>query len=291
MLEPFRDEPVGQALHLRFAAALHRLVLDGVAPELAQHYATVSGRKPPAEVWPATRRALTAQPSLVSGLAALACQTNEIGRCAPLLTGLLHVSALIGSPLRLLEIGASAGLNLNVDRYRYGDVFGPADSLCRLPDPGFTSTAFLELVERRGCDPRPLDACTEQGRLRLLSSVWGDQPERFTRLKSAFTVAAAHPPEVEAAGGAEWLARQLAGAADTPTVVWHSVVKTYVAAGEWQCIEELCNEHGIWRLGYEPEPSALDSSTWLRPHGPGQGPEGTVLARGGGHGHPLTLGC
>ena len=40
---------------------------------------------------------------------------------------------------------------------------------------------------------------------------------------------------------------------------------------------------------WEQSDRALDSSTLLRLHGPGQDPEGTLLARGGGDGHPLTL--
>ncbi|MFE4537493.1 DUF2332 family protein [Streptomyces scopuliridis] len=42
-------------------------------------------------------------------------QTNEPGRCATLLPAL----AALDGPLALIEVGASAGLCLHVDRYSY----------------------------------------------------------------------------------------------------------------------------------------------------------------------------
>ena len=54
-------------------------------------------------------------------------QTNEVGRAAALLGGLRHVAAEAQLPIRLIEVGASAGLNLRADHFRvtgtgsYGD--------------------------------------------------------------------------------------------------------------------------------------------------------------------------
>lgn len=206
----------------------------------------------------------------------------------PLLVGLSEVARRTASPLRLLELGASAGLNLLVDRFRYGQAYGPVASPCRLPAPG-TALGPLRIADRAGCDRAPLDPTTDEGRLRLRSSIWGDQPERLARLDGALEVASRERFPVEQASAAEWLSRQLTTDPTTVTVAWHSIVRMYVDPAEWTRVEDLTVEQDAWRLAYEPDVVSRPHEVALRLHGPGTDEAGEVLGYGGAHGWPLVV--
>ena len=137
----------------------------------------------------------------------------------------------------MLELGASAGLNLRFDRYRYeqGDAaFGPADSPVRFrglwPGGAPPFGVPLEVVDRRGCDLAPVNVKRPEGRLTLLSGVWADQLERLERLRAAIDIAAITEARVERADLVEWLEARLAEpAAGCTTVVFHSIVWPYLS--------------------------------------------------------------
>ncbi len=239
VLAPHASPGRGGALALRFMAAVHRLVLLGEAPALAAHYASVGGTQPPEDAWAAFRAAVAARADDLGLLIRLPCQTNEVGRCAPLMVGFLRVAALTGLPLRVLEVGASAGLNLRFDRFRYsgggaawGDEASPVDLGGLWAEPPPDLDAALHVAERAGCDPNPLDPGRPEDRRRLMSSVWADQVERLRRLRGAFDIAARVPATVEAASLHDWLPSRLASARDgLATVVFHSVVEEYLPEG------------------------------------------------------------
>jgi len=141
-----------------------------------------------------------------------------------------------GLPLRILELGSSAGLNLRFDHYRYeqdGAGFGPADSPVRFtgrwPDGIPPFDAPLQVVERAGCDRDPIDPTSEDGRLTLLSYLWPGQDERFAALHGALEVARRVPAPVERADLVDWLDVQLAmPRPGVATVVFHSIVWQYL---------------------------------------------------------------
>ncbi|MDQ1618488.1 MAG: hypothetical protein QOE19_1057 [Actinomycetota bacterium] len=241
VLAGHENDPGPSALALRLMGSVHRLVLERCAPALAEFFPSVGGEAAAEEAWPALREVLVEHRGELRRLLALdqAPQTNEVGRAAALIGGLAHVVAEWPGPLRLFEIGASAGLNLRADKYRValpgGLGLGPLDSPVvldnawqgRLPPLG----APLEIVERSGCDTAPLDATTDDGRLRLTSYVWPDQRARLDRLRGALEIAARVPATVDRATGRDFV-RRIELVPGTTTVIWHSVTWQYLGVDE-----------------------------------------------------------
>jgi hypothetical protein len=232
-------DPGPSALGLRFLGSLHRLALAGLAPGLAARYPSCGGDGDAEAAWRDMQEVVEERIGAVRKALLRPVQTNEVGRSAALLGGFLSVSESTGLPLRILEVGASAGLNLRWDHYRYtqgGVAWGPARSPLVLADhfarvPSLDRTTFRGVAERRGCDQAPIDPTTVDGRLTLLSFVWPDQAERFSRLRAALQVAGTVPAPVDRADANEWLGDQLAPDVDLPavaTVVFHSVFQQYL---------------------------------------------------------------
>ncbi|HEX9236671.1 MAG TPA: DUF2332 family protein, partial [Actinomycetota bacterium] len=93
---------------LRFMRAVHRIVLEGRAPELTAFYPSAGGSET-RDPWPAFRETVAGHAAELVELTRPICQTNEVGRACAILPGFLLL-ARSGMPLRLLECGASAGL-------------------------------------------------------------------------------------------------------------------------------------------------------------------------------------
>lgn len=291
VVAPYLDLAPGAVPSLRFAGALHRLVLERKAPELALHYPSVGGTAPVEELWPAAERTCREHLAELQQLMGRTVQTNEVGRSAVLFGAL----GLIGGPVRLLEVGASAGLNLRCDQFAYvtGDlVLGDSASAVVLDEPWETAppeVRAFEIVERRGCDPNPLDPATTDGRLTLTSYVWADQVARLERLRGALDIAARVPAPVERAGALDFLTRELADVPDgATTVLWHSVVWQYVDPAERTAVEELLATCGQRLVRVSLEPVAVGGTYEFQVHAVSY-PSGrrVHLADALGHGPPV----
>jgi hypothetical protein len=228
-------DPKADARALRLAAALHALVLSGVSPELAAVYPGGAHSENPAALGPALARAFETHGAVIADFLAHPPQTNEVGRSGVLLCGFLCVAAETGLPLRLLEIGASAGLNLLWDAYAYdlaGAAWGPPDAPIRLRPEWQGALPPLcpaGIRDRRGCDQAPLDPSEAGDRLRLRAYVWADQVERRRRLELALDLAARSGVRVERADAAEWAEARLSEpASGEATVLYHSIVWQYL---------------------------------------------------------------
>jgi hypothetical protein len=284
-------DPQMDVVALRCQGALHRLALQGVEPfkglfeRFDRDPAALDGAVRAAGARPEVRDWIRNPP-----------QTNEVMRSAVFLGGFFEIARAQGLPLRLLEMGASAGLNLNwpLYRYRLGEtVWGPPDSPVRLepqwegPSP---QAADIAIHSRRGVDQLPVDLADPQARFRLLSYVWADQGERMARIRGAQALARAHPATVDQGDAADWVEAQLQ---DLPqgatTVLYHSYVWLYLSEPTKARIRQALARAGartdaatgLARLSFESvdgaENSQLTLTLW-------PGGEKRVLARAHPHG-------
>jgi hypothetical protein len=227
-------EPMTDALPMRLTGALHWLVRAGRAPGLAALYPPAA--MPDDAALAAALAGLfadTAADTVVADFLRSPPQTNETGRAGALMPGLLVVAAETGLPLALNELGASAGLNLNMDRFACdlgGVMAGDAASAVIVrphwqgPPP---PTAPIRVLARAGVDIAPLDAGDDAVAQRLLAFIWADQPERLARTQAAIALARRFPPQLAAGDAADWLERTLALADGTATIVFHSIAFQY----------------------------------------------------------------
>jgi hypothetical protein len=228
-------ERPGSVLALRFMGAVHRLVLRGEAPALAAFYPSASATPQAGDPTPVFLETVAGHVPALRELITQPVQTNEVSRCAVLLCGFLTVARETGLPLRVLEIGASAGMNLLWDRYFYraGDrTWGDPASPVRLEDVYAGDCPLLdvpaEVAERRGCDLHPLDVGSEETVLALKSLIWADQVERFATFERAVSLAREHRAPVDEASAPDWLEQQLAAPReDVATVVFQSYVQQF----------------------------------------------------------------
>ena len=294
-----------RALALRLLGGVHRLVLSDQAPGLAAHFPSVGGDGDADAAVAPLLAVLADHEHAVRDALQRAPQTNEVGRAAALVGGLCHLVDARPLPIRLLEIGASAGLNLRCDHFELrtedGGSFGPADSPARLENAWRgrlpPKTHRLELVERSGCDLHPLDPTTDDGALTLTSYVWPDQSARLARLRGALAVAADVPAEVMSTGAADFLNRAELRPGSW-LVVWHSVMWQYVDAVEQEAVVARLNELGARATAEAPlahvalEPQRIETGleflvtvqTWPDV---GLGVGEQVLGRAAPHGLPV----
>lgn len=226
-------EPTRDALPLRFMGGLHALVLAGADEELARAFA---GEVPADGLAPLLERVLGRHEAALLPWLDGPPQTNEPGRSAALMCGLMEVARRHGPRLELLEIGSSAGLNQLIGRYGY-DLGGtragdPTAPVFLTPDwTGPAPDAVpLEVVAVRGCDVQPMDATDPAVERRLSGYVWAEKPERLDRLRAAVAMVRAHGVRLDRADAADWVEARLAEpqAAGVTRVLMHSVVWQYL---------------------------------------------------------------
>ncbi len=236
----------GQARPVLLLAAVHDLVLAHPELPLARWYATVTDA---AEVrtddpWPAFRSTCLGHADHLRWVIAThATQTNEVNRVVLLAPMLAHATSDVAArPVSLVELGASAGLLLGLDRYRIdlggtmvGDPASPVHLAgevrggVRPPLAGFPPA----IVDRVGIDLAPVDLEDRDAVRWLEACLWPDQPWRVERFREAVALLRADPPRLVTGDFVEDLVA-VAATLDPSThlVVFDGWALTYVARVE-----------------------------------------------------------
>jgi len=201
-----------QSVPLRLAGALHGLVLDGSDAGLVAAYPPHS--VPDETLWAAVSVALKTHERRIMTWLDRAPQTNEVRRAAAVIAGIWWALERVGQhPVVLSELGASAGLNLSLDRFamtvgrgRHGALDSPVHLApeWRGPKP---KAHPISVADRAGVDRAPLNPRHPEDALRLQAYIWPDQPERMARTRAAIALT---DTTVDAGDAAPWLARRLA---------------------------------------------------------------------------------
>jgi hypothetical protein len=169
-------------------------------------------------------------------------QTNEAGRSASFMAGLLWLSGKVGSRFELNELGASAGINTMMERYHYdlgGVTAGPENSPMQIKPQwrgGPPPKASLAIVSIQGCDQAPVDLSDPEAALRVKSYVWPENTDRLKRMDAAIALATEKRPDVVRSDALDWVVKRLAAPQDAGIVrvINHSIV--------WQYIPEDCRK-------------------------------------------------
>ena len=246
------------ALALPLLGSVHRLVLAGEAPELAAFYPSVGGSWDPVLGWEAFEQVLQSRGGELRALLIQPPQTNEVGRSTALYGGLLRLFEAVPLPVRLFEIGSSAGLNLRADQFRYnladGNGFGPVGSPVQISS-AWSGRALLvqpelRIAERVGSDISPVNPLSSEGQLVLASYIWPDMTERLERLRGAIEVARSVPADVRREDALSFL-RALELSEGHATVIWHSVMWHYLTPAD-----QAAADDAIASLGAQATSSA-----------------------------------
>jgi hypothetical protein len=278
-------------------AALHDLALAGRVPALAAAYAAADGdaaavaaidtllRMTSAVVAIAVRR-----PTRPSQTGRSETGRSQTGHYAVLYPAIAEAARRAGvNAVGLIDVGCSAGLNLNVDRvgirYSNGQTLGDPSSPVQVPasvvgDRPIPARAMPEVVTRVGVDLDPVDVTDPDDARWLRACLWPDQPgqpERAARLEAEMALAATAPPLLLRGDPVEVLpdalARVPADALPVVTTTW--------------ALSRFSPERRLRFLHRLDEAAAGRTVAWVSAEGVGVAPEIPTLGDRRASGHSI----
>lgn len=228
----------GQPVPNLFFGSVHYLLLKGTDHALREFYPSLT--TPPRAIdhaFPALQDFCRRYDrEIIALLQSRRVQTNEVRRCTYLYPGFCHIYGTVKKPLFLIEIGTSAGLQLNWDRYQYGyggrDTYGnhnsPVHLTARVRRGGLPAILPTSppVVGKIGVDLHIADLTNPEDYLWLQALIWPDHGERLAQFEQAAKLLQSAPVRLIEADGVSALPR-LAEEAPPESVV--CVFHTHVA--------------------------------------------------------------
>lgn len=309
LLTLLTERRTGQQPSFLLFGAVHDLLLSGAVHPLREFYPSVAGRAaPPDEAGPVFLDFCRVhRDELATLVRTRLVQTNVVKRVLGLRLALAAVRRRCDGPVHVIEVGTSAGLLLNVDRYRYvvrqpaddsapgaarEAVFGDRSSAVTVetvwrgagPPPELDDVP--PIADRFGVDLNPIDATDPDERRWLRSLVWPEDGHKARLLSAALEITAADPPEVIAGDAVDVcpaLGRRLP--AGEPRVVFHAATRMHVPAERHVAFDaaiDAIGEHGpLFHVWQEPD--------FAQHHGMPIGDDDVLAMHGPGDTEPVRL--
>lgn len=256
---------ISKPIPMIFLAAVHFLLLNETEHPLAAYFPDIASPHdaPEGDPYAVFRNFCLEYRSEIGRIVSTYhVQTNEVRRSACLLPAFGLVAAMSrGLPLALVEIGASAGLNLLWDHYAYdygngrlyGDRASPVRLTCTLRGekiPPFPQS-FPQVFSRTGIDLYPVDVREDSAANWLRAFIWPEHRGRFEMLGHAMAIARRHPPELRAGDALELLPDMMAMTpTDTTLCLFHTFVSNQMPAEGLKRLEKLIAGSGVTRDVY-----------------------------------------
>ena len=183
----------GQPVANIFFAAIHYLLLKNPDEPLARYYPSIHQNhfaEIPFEIFKAF--CLQNKNEITKIISSRIVQTNVISRCSYLMPIFSKIISEENKPATIIDIGTSAGLTLNFDKYEYWyndkKVAGKSNVVVKSRILGSSVPAIYPItqpLQKIGIDQNPIDPTDKDEILWLKALVWADKVERFVNMDEA----------------------------------------------------------------------------------------------------------
>jgi hypothetical protein len=195
-------------------------------------------------------------------------QTNECLRCIALLPAVMKAPF---ERFHLIEIGASAGLNLALDRYhyRFGDQeWGPESTVLLEGESRGAEVSLhgIEVLTRTGLDLNPIDPQDTEARRWLDALIWPEHARRRARLRAALELVSDLHFDMVAGDALDLLPGVLERLPEgEPAVVMNAFTLIQFTPEGRDRVEQICDDTRASRPVYRVSMEVLDKADdWAR---------------------------